>query len=230
MAFLSTYFSVRSFAPDEQGGVYRAGHRPLRRLAVALEPSARLYERLRTAPPDALWLHRPWKLDLRQLPPDVPVLYHHLPFDETLTLGHNTPLADVLRLTEVAELGYKQAEGLPPRAIGMLGDAPRQSLQTWQAQLTRHFGGLDSLTGDPDCPVDRIAVVGAMNEALVREAAERGAELYITGQWRQPARKAVEQTGMAVAAIGHLRSEEWGLRTLADVLHRAFPNLKIELD
>ncbi|GAB3261339.1 hypothetical protein GCM10027347_26310 [Larkinella harenae] len=57
-----------------------------------------------------------------------------------------------------------------------------------------------------------------MNDDLIREAAGRGGELFITGQYREGAQKAVSETGIAVIAVGHRRSEEWGMRALATVL------------
>ena len=66
-----------------------------------------------------------------------------------------------------------------------------------------------------------------MNDALIREAADRGAGLYLTGQYRTPAQAAVNETGIAVAAVGHCRSEAWGLRALADVLRERWPELVI---
>ena len=57
-----------------------------------------------------------------------------------------------------------------------------------------------------------------MNDRLVRAAHAAGAGVYVTGQWREPARKAVLETGLGVVCVGHRRSEEWGLRTLARLL------------
>ena len=69
-----------------------------------------------------------------------------------------------------------------------------------------------------DALIQCAAVVGAMNDALVREAHARGAGLYATGQWRQPARAAVRATGLGVVVIGHRRSEQWGLHALCRLL------------
>lgn len=75
-----------------------------------------------------------------------------------------------------------------------------------------------------------MAVVGAMTDALVREAALRGADLYITGQLRKPALSAVKETGIAVVAAGHRRCEEWGLKALAGVLRERWFELEVVLN
>jgi putative NIF3 family GTP cyclohydrolase 1 type 2 len=68
-----------------------------------------------------------------------------------------------------------------------------------------------------------------MTDALIREAAVRGVDLYITGQLRQPAAAAVEETGIRVIVVGHRRSEDWGLRSLAGVLRDRYFNLEVVL-
>ena len=77
--------------------------------------------------------------------------------------------------------------------------------------------------------VSRVAVVGAMTDALVREAASRGADVYTTGQLRQPAQAAVLETGIGVVGVGHRRCEEWGLRALAGVLCERWSRLEVIL-
>ena len=224
--FLENVFQTHRYPPEEQGGVFQGSTRPIARLGLALEPAPELNEWVFRENLDALWLHRPWQLDPAALPPGVGVLFHHLPFDETLTLGYNDPLAAALKLENGEELGHKQAPGFPPRAIGMLGDAPATPLAEWLELLTAEFGGHEEVLKGKKDPIHRVAVVGAMTDALVREAADRGAALYLTGQVRQPARRAVEESGLSVVAIGHRRSEEWGLRALADVLRANFPDVE----
>ena len=65
----------------------------------------------------------------------------------------------------------------------------------------------------------RVAIVGVINPALIREVHGRGVSLYLTGQYRKETQKAVYETGMAVIAIGHYRAEAWGLRALGTLLH-----------
>ena len=179
---------------------------------------------------DAVFLHRPWRLSPEQQAAleaaDAGVLAYHLAFDEHLTLGFNPPLATVLGIENPPEvLGLKDG-----RPLGMLGRLIQpMTMGEIMARLKEVFAGLetehpgDALTHQP---VTRLAVVGAMTDALVRQAHQRGAELYVTGQWRQPATTAARETHMAVAAVGHLRSEVWGLRMLARIVRE---DLEIEV-
>ncbi|MBV9788487.1 MAG: Nif3-like dinuclear metal center hexameric protein, partial [Chloroflexi bacterium] len=165
----------------------------------------------------------PWKLQPWQLP-ELGVLAYHLAFDERLTIGFNPRLADALQLTAIETLGEKVG-----RAIGMIGEVPQQSFADYVALLDHVFNQHDEAQVPITEQIERVAVVGAMTDALVREAAERGAQIYVTGQLRQPAREAVRETGIGVVAIGHRRSEIWGLRALAGVIRERWSRIEVVL-
>lgn len=224
-------FATDTYPKSERGGIYRPSNRAIKRLGLALEPSPTLIDWTLENQIDALWLHRPWKLDVNSLPADVGVVSHHLPFDETLTMGYNLALAKQLNaLNRPTPFAYKPhlAESdqppLPARPIGMFIDVAPQEFDHWLEIIKAMFDGYDRAeagfgTGGWQPTSYRIAVVGAMNDALIREATEHGANLYLTGAYRKPGQQAVDETGIAVIAVGHRRSEEWGLRALADLLH-----------
>jgi putative NIF3 family GTP cyclohydrolase 1 type 2 len=214
--FLDRYFAIERYSPSERGGVYIPSTRPIKRLGLALEPWENLPQWVEQQNLDALFLHRPWQLR-SELVPDIGVLSYHLPFDERMTLGFNPRLAEVLFLSSMEVLGEKQG-----RAIGAIGNIPQQNLTEYLHCLTEIFGGRDEVYLGKISEVSRIAIVGAMNDALVREAATRGAGLYVTGQMRQPAAAALEETGMSAIAVGHRRCELWGLKTLAGLLRDRF--------
>lgn len=221
--FLDRFFAVYRFGND-QNGVYLPSTRPIARFGLALEPWPQLAEWASTAQLDALFLHRPWQLQPGQLASDVGVVAYHLAFDEHLTLGFNPRLAAVLGMSKLEVLGEKEG-----RAIGMIGDIPTQSFARCCCCVDEVFGGHDEVRAGICREVSRVAVVGAMTDALVREAASRGADVYTTGQLRQPAQTAWVETGISVVAVGHRRCEEWGLRALAGVLCERWSRLEVIL-
>ncbi len=220
--FLDHFFAVHRFG-DDPHGVYVPSTRLISRFGLALEPWAGLAEWASAAQLDALFLHRPWQLQPGQLAADVGVLAYHLAFDENLTLGFNPRLATVLGMSNLEVLGEKQG-----RPIGMIGNIPPQSNAGYCCCVDEIFGGYDAACGD-EREVSRVAVVGAMTDALVREAASRSVELYITGQVRQPAQPAVLETGISIVGVGHRRCEEWGLRALSGLLRDRWSRLEVIL-
>ena len=229
--FLEAALTTHRYPAGERGGIYVPTDRPVGRIGLALEPPPDVGDWVRRNNLDALWLHRPWRLQPDTLPPGTGVLYHHLPFDETLTTGYNVRLAAALGITTLETLGYKMAPDsadahLPPRPIGMLGIAPAHSFDEWKLLINRLFGGYDRAEFGSVWILGKVAVVGAMNPALIWEAHERGVGLYLTGEYRKSAQEAVDETGMAVIAIGHRRTEEWGLRALAGLFREG---MKVEV-
>jgi putative NIF3 family GTP cyclohydrolase 1 type 2 len=220
--FLNRLFTVECYSQAERGGVYLPSTRDVKRLGLVLEPWTDLSEWAIAQNIDALFLHRPWKLQPQQLTPNVGVIAYHLPFDERLTLSFNSQLAEVLGISGVEVLGKKDC-----RAIGMIGEIPRQNFQNLCNCINQIFGGYEQVLPAKQSEVSRIAVVGAMTDLLVREAANKGAEVYITGQLRQPAEQAMQETQIAAIAIGHRRSEVWGLRVLAGILRERWASLEV---
>ena len=251
-AFLNGYFGVEDY-PGETGGIYRPSERPLRRIGLALEAGLELPAWVEAQQLDALFLHRPWKLDAlleedretrrqgdketgrqgtgeiqsairnrKSKIGNIGVLFYHLPFDEYLTPGDSPRLADALLLSDTEVLGEKEG-----RPLGMIGDIEPQPFSDVLATVETIFGGYEEALPCAAANVTRIAVVGAMTEVLVREAAKRGTQAYLTGQFRMPARSAIRELGMGVIAVGHRRSEEWGLRALAGLLRERYANLDV---
>ena len=209
-------------ATDDQNGVFLPSDRAdIRRPGLALEPDPALLPWIERAQIDALFLHRPWNLTDAQrhalAAANIGVLAYHRAFDERLTTGLNPALAQACGWLAPEPLGDKLG-----RPLGMVCALPQPAAFSAVVETLRAvFDGLDDAVppaAGHDAPVARAAVVGAMTDALVREAHARGVGLYATGQWRQPARAAVRETGIGVVVIGHRRSEEWGLRTLGNLL------------
>ena len=221
--FLDQYLNTGIY-PDEPPTVYRPFGRSVSRLGLVLDPWPGMADWVREARLDALFLHRPFKLETGSLPDDIGILASHLPFEERLALGFNPRLADALGLSCPKPLGQRKE-----RPLGMIGEVPPQTVSAFYKSVTEVFGGReDARTCERD-EVTKVAVVGAMTADLMHEASARGAEVYITGHMRQPAREAMVDTGLGVIIVGHRRSEEWALRTLAHVLRERFAPLTVVL-
>jgi len=221
--FLNHYFDADRFM-HEQPGIMRASPRSVHRLGLALDPWPGLAEWVQMEHLDALLLHRPFKLETNTLPDELGLLGYHLPLEEKLALGYNTRLADALGMTKISVLGRRAG-----RPLGMMGNVPPQTVAEFYKSVTDVFGGREDARTCERNEVCQVAVVGAMTQSLMQQAAMRGADVYITGQFRQPARQTVLETGLGVVVVGHRRSEEWALRTLAHVIQERFSGLTVML-
>ena len=222
--FLDTLLHAERFAAlAEPNGVWVPPADParaVRRVGLVLEPTPGWLGRVEREKIDALFVHRPWNMgeeDQRALvDAGVGVLAYHLAFDERLTTGFNPTLAAACGWGEPALMAEKEG-----RPLGMACALAAESFAVVARRVVEEFGGAEEITppaAGPGTLVNGAACVGAMNDKLVRAAHAAGAGVYVTGQWRQPARAAVRETGMGIVAVGHHRSEVWGLRTLARLL------------
>lgn len=198
--------------------------RPVARLGLALEPWDGLAAWAAAGSLDAVFLHRPWELAPGALPPGTGLLASHRPFDERLTTGFNPALAARLGMTGLEPFGERDG-----RPLGMTGAVERQAFGDFLARVRAELGGVEASAPPRGGEAARVAVVNAMSDALVREAAALGVDVYLTGQPRAPARAAVAETGIGVVATGHRRAEEWGLRELARRLRERWPGLETEV-
>ena len=209
----------------DPAGVWIASDRPVRRLGLRLDagraPYAWLPDDL-----DALLVHRPFGLWPARLPAGLGVIAVHRALDDRFATGLNPALAADLGLVLDAEPMLRGGT-----EVGMVGEVDGDAAAV-EARLDTAFGGHEAVLGEPPGgPVGRIAVVGAMTEALVLDAAARGATVYVTGEIRSPAAEAVRRTGMRVVAVGQGRSERWGLRYVGRLLAATHPGLAvIDLD
>jgi len=241
---------------DDPAGIVVPTTRPVRRLGLLIEPNPDVGAWARANALDAVFLHRPWGLDADALPPGVGVLAYHRGFDARMSVGWSPRLAAALGMRDLRPLGEKDGaplgmigdvdaqpwESSDPEAIparestgGTDAGSPRRRtscgrcsefIRPFLARVETEIGGSESAIAPRRAEIRRVAVVGAMTDALVREAAAAGADAYLTGQMRVPARKAVEETGIGVVATGHARAEAWGIRALAAGLRERFPALE----
>lgn len=219
--FLNTALETNTSPPHEDT-LYRHSLRPVGRLGLALEANFDVWAWAQAHDLDAVFLHRPWKIDSQTVPPDIGVLMSHTGLDIHLTLGVNPRLASALGLADWEPFSVKNEHPL-----GMLGHVSPAPFGVLRVMLEGIFGGLDCAHAGTAGTITTIAVVNAMTDALVREACARGAQAYVTGQERTAAREAAAETRMAVVAVGHVRCEQWGLRALMGLLRERWAGLEV---
>ncbi len=173
---------------------------------------------------EALFLHRLWRLGPDVLPAGTGVLGYHLAFDSRLTFGFNPRLAAALGMAHPVPFAWQKQ--IP---LGMFGDIASTTLAILVESLERIFHVTPRVEYPRTKPLQRIAVVGALNAGLIYEAAEQHIQAYVTGQWRETARQAARDSAISVITIGHRAGELWGLRSLADLLREHLPTLEVVL-
>ena len=202
-------------------GVWVDSPRPVRRLGLRLEAGRAPYEWAGDV--DAVLLHRPFGLWPARLPDGLGALAYHRALDERFSVGHNPALARELGLDPDAEPLVRGG-----KVVGVVGTlaaplAPDAVLD----RIADVLGGVEETVGGGAGDVSRVALVGAMTEELVAEAAARGVGVYVTGQVRRPGVAPAEEHGVLVAAVGQEQAERWGLRHLGRLVAARWPSVEV---
>ena len=195
----------------------RARPGDVRRLALALESRDLPPDLLSEFAPDALFLHRAYSLG--DAWPRLAVLSVHDGFDARLTTGPNWRLAKALGWCHVKEVHFRG------KLAGLVATPPQENWPALLLALRAEFGGEELVFARPGV-IRKLALLNAMNPALIAQVAGLGVGVYITGQVRPSALSALHERGLGLIALGHRRSEIWGLRRLASELRAAFPDLE----
>jgi putative NIF3 family GTP cyclohydrolase 1 type 2 len=214
------------YAPDDTSIEYPALHSPLR-----------------SRPPRTLcFLHRPFTLDRRSVRRGTLVLSSHTSFDELLTVGWNTALAERLGMDvgdSVCVQGYK---GDLERKIGIVGHVsmPRDLLLS---RVKEEFGEVELAHDGLSDQIYAVAIMNAFHEDEVHRVLELALQrgwaaadddapgrhlIYLTGQSRVGGLQAAKALGMTVACVGHRPAEDWGICYLAAQLRAAFPAVPVK--
>ena len=204
----------------DPAGVWIASGRPVRRLGLRLEAGRPPYDWADGL--DAVLVHRPFGLWPARLPPGLGVIAVHRALDDRLALGPSAALAQALGLAPDEEpLRRKDKD------VGLIGRTAPVSLAEVLARIDRQLGGVEQAVGPEPPSVEAVALAGAMTDELVRQAAERGAGVYVTGQIRKPGVAAAGQAGVRVLAVGQDRAEAWGLRHLGRMVQAEWSGVEV---
>ncbi|ULH16713.1 Nif3-like dinuclear metal center hexameric protein [Deinococcus sp. KNUC1210] len=191
----------------------RHGSDTIQALALALD-SADLPPEVHA---DALFLHRSFRLGDQF--PGLGVLASHDGFDAALTTGANLSLARRLGWTHIERLHWQG------KVLGLKATPPQRDWNALTRALHSEFGGMEAQIEPASSEVASIALINAMRPDLLTFLAGLGVNACITGQLRPAAVPRARELGLGIAALGHHRSELWGLRQLARELEQQFPEL-----
>lgn len=187
------------------------------------------------------FLHRPWTLDRSRVKKGNLVLASHTTFDELLTTGWNTALAQRLDINLQDVLCVQGYKADLDRKIGLIGQTSL-SIQELRQRIQREFGKIEHVEAGASEDVQIVAIMNAFNEdevgRVLTMCLQRGWVpmmgehigkhlLYLTGQPRESGLAAAKESGMNVMCVGHQAAEEWGIRYMATRLREQFPGLHV---
>jgi dinuclear metal center YbgI/SA1388 family protein len=112
------------------------------------------------------------------------------------------------------------------------GRTGRLPAPTTLAQLAEEVKGalnarLVQVVGDPQRPVQRLAVVCGAGGELLPDALRAGVDVFLTGELRFHDYLAAHSQGLALVLPGHFATERCGVEELAGLLQARWPEVKV---
>jgi dinuclear metal center YbgI/SA1388 family protein len=84
-----------------------------------------------------------------------------------------------------------------------------------------------AMVGEPDRPVRRVAVACGAGDDFLKDAADTGADVLLTGEARFHRALEAEARGIGLLTAGHYATERLGIEELAQKITLAFPTLTV---
>lgn len=221
--------SISDYAPN---GVQVRGRASVHCLVTGVSACLDLFQAAITQKTDLILVHHGmfWEKDSRVvegglkkrlkllLENDVSLMAYHLPLDCHPQLGNNIQILDRLELDAVEPFGCYQGTHLS--FMGRSNQA--RTLTGFSAQLRALFGGeLLVLPFGPE-QIQRIAVCSGAAPELIREAKQKGADLFLSGEATEHVYHFAKEEQIHFVAAGHHRTEMFGVQALGEHLASHF--------
>jgi dinuclear metal center YbgI/SA1388 family protein len=133
--------------------------------------------------------------------------------------SYEEPACDVYPLRPMpAGVGAGRLGRLPkPTRLGKLARMVQKTLRAGAVQKV----------GDPQSPVERVAIVCGAGGDMLHDALAAKADVFLTGELRFHDCLSARSRGLALLLPGHYATERFGMEELAHRLQQQFPNLKV---
>lgn len=226
-AYLNEILNADAIPDESLNGLQVEGKSEIRKVAFAVSACEEAFSKAASADADALIVHHGlfWKnkgaerirgLLLGRLKPlilnGLNLYAYHLPLDAHPSLGNNAKAARELGLGNVEP--FCDYHGT---LIGVSGAFPAPVPVGEAVAMLERFYGHEAtalLFGRKIVSTVGIVSGGAPNE--VKQAAEKGLDLYVTGEASEPVYYVVNELGMNMASLGHYATERIGVMALMD--------------
>lgn len=235
-AFLDSELSLGAFAGDlSNNGIQVAGgDQEITKAVFAVDAVLETIEYAEDAKADFLFVHHgiSWGSGWRRITgvdaKRIGLLFNagitlyaaHLPLDAHPELGNNAGICKILGAKGLAP--FCMVDG---NNIGFTGSLSRKTaIETLVKKIKGSLGDVEcNFYGDPDLKAQKIAVVsGGCGETVLLQAAEAGADLVVTGEFKHQLYHLARELGLSVIAAGHYATETVGVKAVMEKVSSEF--------
>lgn len=213
-------------------GLQVCGKAEIQRIALGVSCSLEFFEVAAAGHADLLLTHHGlfWNRDPRVIGPilrvrlkalldhDLALVAYHLPLDANPDVGNNAELVRLLGFGP-ARIGFGPLDG---NLLGAIGDSTTPIGRDEFVERVRSLGSYPLVLPSGSETVRRIGVVSGSGASYLVDAAERGCDLFLTGEADEPTPAMSRELGINVVAMGHYNSEKFGVMALGQRLATTF--------
>jgi len=232
VAYMDRLLEVDTIGDYCPKGLQVEGRREVSRLVTGVSACLPLFERAVEAGAQLVLVHHGmfWDNESRVvrgslkerlrflLANDLSLVGYHLPLDRHPEVGNNAGLFRRLGLVERRPFGLYKGQ-----TIACMGDLPEPlPFDAFRARVADMLGGEGLVLPFGPDTVLTVAICSGGAPDLVREAIERGADAYLTGEASESVYHLAREEGIHYLGAGHHRTERFGVMALGEALEREF--------
>jgi dinuclear metal center YbgI/SA1388 family protein len=223
VAFLDERLEAWSYGDRSLNGLQVEGRSEVRKVALGVSASLRLFEDAIAWGADAVIVHHGllWEGQQRLIGPmarrvkallesDTSLLAYHIPLDAHPEDGNNALLAREIGLVDVTRWGTYR--GTPIGSIGRLEGA--RAVDDLVARVARVCGGEPMVLGDRSAVLGTVAICSGSAGSMIDQAVEARASAFVTGEPGEPAQQIAHETGIVIVGAGHYNTERLGVQAI----------------
>jgi dinuclear metal center YbgI/SA1388 family protein len=227
-AWIDSYLEVERYGDYSPIGLQVEGAPEITRVALGVSAHLELIEAAAAWGAQALLVHhgffwpgespvlKGWRKKRIKalLDHDLSLAGYHLPLDGHPEVGNNAKICDLLQIPAENRQPFAKAKGA---MIGVMGrfDAPQPAAGLFET-LKSTFGDRTIIFDAGPEQVDTVAVVTGSGANYFEEARELGAQVFITGEAREPTMAEARETQTHFVAAGHYNTETVGIKALGE--------------
>lgn len=230
---------------DNSGIQVNSGSRLINRILVALDPTIEAVKKAVSVNAELLLTHHPLIfrklscIDTDEYPGDVikesikndiSIVSFHTNLDSAAT-GLNHILAEKLGLENIEVLQQKDGP-FADSGLGRIGDLPEEENFFDLAARIKEIFNISGLkvSGPGDRLIKRAAVVGGSGGDMIKAAAEKGADLLITGDISHHDALTAGSCNINIIDAGHFNTEKTALNAYTHKLEEVFKDHDMDID
>jgi len=230
--FLDRELDIASFTDSSNNGLQVANSGKAARICTGVDASLAFFEEAARRKADMVICHHgmSWDSSLKRITGrnyrrlkflvdhDIALYACHLPLDAHPRLGNNAQIFKALGLTGRKPFGLYNGG-----FIGFSGSLPRAMPYTAFKKFVHSLMGNTVGTMDFGKRLVRtVAIVSGGAAEEIEEAAEKGIDVFVSGEPKLIAYHLAQEYGMHAIFSGHYATEVFGVKALARLLARRF--------